>query len=58
MRRVAEQLGRPLPVIVGGNQVDEHIGDWTGADRWTNDAVRGVGIIQSLLAAQHDGNTS
>jgi methanogenic corrinoid protein MtbC1 len=58
MRRVAEQLGRPLPVIVGGNQVDEHIGEWTGADHWTNDAVRGVGIIQSLLTAQHDGGKS
>lgn len=58
MRRVAKQLGRPLPVIVDGNQVDEHIGEWTGADRWTNDAVRGVDILQSLFAAQHDGSTS
>jgi methanogenic corrinoid protein MtbC1 len=55
MRRVAEQLGRPLPVIIGGNQIDRHIGEWTGADHWTNDAVSGVAIIRSLLSSQHSG---
>lgn len=58
MRRVAEQLGRPLPVIVGGSQIDRQIGEWTGADHWTNDAVRGVAVIRSVLAAQRDGSGS
>jgi len=55
VRRAAEEMGRPLPVIIGGGQIDRHIGEWTGADHWTNDAVTGVATIRSLLEARHGG---
>ena len=37
-----KQLGRRVPVIIGGGIVDEQTSSWTGADLWTNDASRGV----------------
>jgi 5-methyltetrahydrofolate--homocysteine methyltransferase len=53
LRRVAEELGEPLPVIVGGGQVDQQIGEWIGADYWTNEGVQGVDTIRSVLETIH-----
>ncbi len=51
VHRVADQLGRPLPVIVGGGAVNEQVCAWTGADLWAADAVRGVELIREALAS-------
>ncbi|HEY5387046.1 MAG TPA: cobalamin-dependent protein [Thermoleophilia bacterium] len=51
LRRAAPDLGRPLPVIIGGGQINEQARAWTGADLWTNDAARGVKLIRAAVAA-------
>jgi len=51
LRPVADELGRPLPVIIGGGPVSEQIREWTGADLWAPDAVRGVDLIAETIAA-------
>ena len=51
LRRVAPDLGRPVPVIIGGGQINEQAREWTGADLWTNDAARGVRLIREAVAA-------
>ena len=51
VRRAAAQLGRPVPVIVGGGSIDEQVCAWTGADLWAADAVHGVELISEALAS-------
>jgi methylmalonyl-CoA mutase cobalamin-binding domain/chain len=51
LRSAAEEMGRPIPIIVGGGLVSEQIRDWTGADMWANDAVQGVRLIRQAVAA-------
>ncbi len=46
-----KQIGRRLPVIIGGGIVDEQTRTWTGADLWANDASRGVKLIREQIAA-------
>jgi methanogenic corrinoid protein MtbC1 len=46
-----QQIGRRVPVIIGGGIVDEQTAGWTGADLWTNDASRGVKLIREAIAA-------
>ena len=46
-----KQIGRRLPVIIGGGIVDEQTCTWTGADLWANDASRGVKLIREQIAA-------
>ena len=46
-----EQIGRRLPVIIGGGIVNEQTCTWTGADLWANDASRGVKLIREQIAA-------
>jgi len=51
LRRAAPVIGRPVPVIIGGGQINEQAREWTGADLWTNDAARGVRLIRELVTA-------
>jgi methanogenic corrinoid protein MtbC1 len=51
LRAAAEAIGRPIPIIIGGGLVSEQIREWTGADMWANDAVRGVHLIREAVAA-------
>ena len=51
VRDGAAQIGRRLPVIIGGGIVDEQTCAWTGADLWANDASRGVRLIRETIAA-------
>jgi methylmalonyl-CoA mutase cobalamin-binding domain/chain len=51
VRRSEDQIGRRLPVIIGGGIVDEQTGNWTGADLWADDASRGVQLIREAIAA-------
>ena len=48
-----QELGRRVPVIIGGGIVDEQTAAWTGADLWANDASRGVRLIREAIAAAH-----
>lgn len=40
---------KPLPIIIGGNQLDEQVRVYVGADYWTNEALDGVRICQKLM---------
>ena len=51
LRGAAADLGRELPVIIGGGIVDEQTCAWTGADLWANDAAQGVQLIRAAVAA-------
>jgi methylmalonyl-CoA mutase cobalamin-binding domain/chain len=51
LRSAAEEMGRPIPIVIGGGLVSEQIREWTGADMWANDAVKGVRIIRDAVAA-------
>jgi methylmalonyl-CoA mutase cobalamin-binding domain/chain len=45
------EMGRRVPIIIGGGIVDEQTAGWTGADLWANDASRGVRLIREAIAA-------
>jgi len=51
IRDAEKQIGRRLPVIIGGGIVDEQTCTWTGADLWASDASRGVKLIREQIAA-------
>ena len=51
VRDVEAQIGRRLPVIIGGGIVDEQTCGWTGADLWADDASSGVRLIRETIAA-------
>ncbi len=38
-----------IPIIIGGNQLNEQVCQYVGADYWVNDAMTGVRICQQLL---------
>ena len=40
---------RAVPIIIGGNQLNEQVRQYVGADYWLNDAMSGVRLCQKLL---------
>ncbi|MEA1978879.1 MAG: cobalamin-dependent protein [Chloroflexota bacterium] len=38
-----------VPIIIGGNQLNEQVCQYVGADHWVNDAMTGVRLCQKLL---------
>jgi dimethylamine corrinoid protein len=38
-----------LPIIIGGNQLNEQVCQFVGADHWVTDAMTGVRLCQQLL---------
>ncbi len=52
LRRARLRPGATLPIIIGGGAVDEQVREWSGADLWAADAVRGVDLIRDALAAR------
>jgi 5-methyltetrahydrofolate--homocysteine methyltransferase len=40
------------PIILGGNQLNEQVCRYVGADAWVTDAMTGVRLCQRLLAAR------
>ncbi|MBK7897563.1 MAG: cobalamin-dependent protein [Anaerolineaceae bacterium] len=42
---------RGVPIIIGGNQLNEQVRQYVGADYWLNDAMSGVRLCQKLLAS-------
>ena len=43
-----------IPIIIGGNQLNEQVCQYVGADYWVNDAMAGVRLCQGLLANTSD----
>ena len=39
-----------IPIIIGGNQLNEQVCQYVGADYWLTDAMNGVRLCQKLLA--------
>ncbi|HNB52532.1 MAG TPA: cobalamin-dependent protein [Anaerolineales bacterium] len=39
-----------IPIILGGNQLNEQVCQYVGADAWVTDAMTGVRLCQSMLA--------
>ena len=52
LRRVAPRLDRAPTIIIGGGAVDEQVREWSGADLWAADAVRGVELIRRHVSGQ------
>ncbi len=50
LREVSGELGRDVPVIIGGGVVHEQMCRHTGADLWANDAAEGVRLIRRAVA--------
>ncbi len=48
----AEELGRRLPVVIGGGTIDERVCNFVGADYWTTDAMEGVRICQRITSGE------
>jgi len=38
-----------IPIIIGGNQLNEQVCNYVGADYWVNDAMTGVRLCQKLM---------
>lgn len=39
-----------VPIVIGGNQLNEQVCRYVGAEHWVNDAMTGVRLCQQLLA--------
>jgi methanogenic corrinoid protein MtbC1 len=50
IRTVGDPTVASLPIIAGGNQINQQVCDYIGADAWVNDAMAGVRLCQRLLA--------
>ena len=44
--RRATAAGATPTIIIGGGAVDEQVREWSSADLWAADAVRGVELIR------------
>jgi methanogenic corrinoid protein MtbC1 len=49
LRIATSDWPKPLPIIIGGNQLDEQVRVYVGADYWTSEALDGVRICQRLM---------
>jgi methanogenic corrinoid protein MtbC1 len=38
-----------IPILIGGNQLNEQVCEYVGADAWVTDAMTGVRLCQRLL---------
>ena len=46
LRRATPRPGATPTIVIGGGAVDEQVREWSGADLWAADAVRGVELIR------------
>jgi methanogenic corrinoid protein MtbC1 len=49
IRTTRDDAVSSIPIIIGGNQLNDQICQYVGADHWVNDAMTGVRICQQLL---------
>ena len=47
-----------IPIIIGGNQINEQVCEFVQADYWVNDAMMGVRLIQKLMRDKGEGKKS
>jgi methanogenic corrinoid protein MtbC1 len=52
IRRSKEEGVSDIPIIIGGNQLNEQVCQYVGANYWVTDAMMGVRICQQLLGNQ------
>jgi methanogenic corrinoid protein MtbC1 len=50
LRNAGDPVIARTPIIIGGNQLNAIICEYTGADYWVTDAMEGVRICQDILA--------
>ncbi len=52
LRRSGERDASTAPIIIGGNQLNEQVCLYVGADYWVNDAMTGVRLCQQIMSAR------
>jgi methanogenic corrinoid protein MtbC1 len=52
LRNAAGNHFSSIPIIIGGNQLNEQVCQYVKADHWVNDAMTGVRLCQRLMANQ------
>jgi methanogenic corrinoid protein MtbC1 len=50
LRSTADPQIASIPIIIGGNQLNEQVCQYVGADAWVTDAMSGVRLCQRLIA--------
>lgn len=50
LRSTADPQIAFIPIIIGGNQLNEQVCQYVGADAWVTDAMSGVRLCQRLIA--------
>lgn len=50
LRQATDAAVVSTPIIIGGNQLNEQVCQYVGADYWVTDAMQGVRLCQQLLA--------
>ena len=53
IRTAGEDAIAVTPIIIGGNQLNEQVCQYVGADYWVTDAMDGVRICQKLLGKRN-----
>jgi dimethylamine corrinoid protein len=49
LRSAGDQTVSTLPIIIGGNQLNEQVCQYVGADHWVTDAMTGMRLCQQLM---------
>ncbi|MGB9521248.1 MAG: cobalamin B12-binding domain-containing protein, partial [Anaerolineales bacterium] len=49
LRSTPDERITHTPIVIGGNQLNEQVCEYVGADAWVNDAMSGVRLFQRLL---------
>jgi methanogenic corrinoid protein MtbC1 len=52
LRSVGDPVIAALPIIAGGNQLNQQVSDYIGADAWVTDAMSGVRLCQRLTTKE------
>jgi methanogenic corrinoid protein MtbC1 len=55
LRNAQEDGVSSIPIIIGGNQINEQVCEFVQADYWVNDAMTGVRLIQKLMRNKDEG---
>ena len=53
-RRSGERELLQVPIVIGGNLLNEQVCQFVGADYWVNDAMTGVRLCQKIMAEKPD----
>ncbi len=53
IRSAPDKKVSATPIIIGGNQLNDQVCAYVGADAWVNDAMSGVRLCQQILQKDH-----